>query len=102
MVVVGFVCIWVSSLSFGSSFSTILRTTRNPELDALLENDENRGAEPLPKGIARSKLGFQHLTCDEGLKTGGVFIVPGKGPAAEQRNPRRAPSQESIEPTYFF
>ncbi|KAH6990545.1 hypothetical protein BKA56DRAFT_210142 [Ilyonectria sp. MPI-CAGE-AT-0026] len=102
VVVIGFVCIWVSSLSFGSSFSTILRTTRNPELDTLLENDENRGAEPLPRGIARSKLGFQHLTCDEGLKTGGVFIVPGKGPAAEQRNPPRAPSQESIEPTYFF
>ncbi|KAH7155246.1 hypothetical protein B0J13DRAFT_582323 [Dactylonectria estremocensis] len=102
VVVIGFICIWVSSLSFGSSFSTILRTTRNPELDSLLRNDENRGAEPLPKGIAKSKLGFQHLTCENGLKSGGIFIVPGKGDAAEQRNPRRAPSQESLEPSYFF
>ncbi|KAH7156799.1 hypothetical protein EDB81DRAFT_787984 [Dactylonectria macrodidyma] len=102
VVIIGFICIWVSSLSFGSSFSTILRTTRNPELDFLLRNDENRGAEPLPKGIAKSKLGFQHLTCENGLKSGGIFIVPGKGDAAEQRNPRRAPSQESLEPTYFF
>lgn len=56
-VVVGFVCIAkASSEAFGTSFSTILRTTRNPELDKLVPPTETSGAEPLSKGLAAIKL----------------------------------------------
>lgn len=56
-VVVGFVCIAkASSEAFGTSFSTILRTTRNPELDRLVSPAETSGAEPLSKGLAAIKL----------------------------------------------
>lgn len=56
-VVVGFVCISkASSEAFSTSFSTIMRTTRNPELDRLLPPAETSGAEPLSKKLARIKL----------------------------------------------
>lgn len=56
-VAVGFVCISkASSEAFGTSFSTIMRTTRNPELDRLLPPAETSGAEPLSKELARIKL----------------------------------------------
>lgn len=56
-VAVGFACISkASSEAFGTSFSTILRTTRNPELDGLVPAAETSGAEPLSKGLAAIKL----------------------------------------------
>lgn len=56
-VVVGFVCISkASSEAFGTSFSTIMRTTRNPDLDRLLPPAETSGAEPLSKELATIKL----------------------------------------------
>ncbi|KAG6361328.1 hypothetical protein INS49_009553 [Diaporthe citri] len=56
-VLVGFVCISkASSEAFGTSFSTIIRTTRNPELDKLVPPAETSGAEPLSKGLAAIKL----------------------------------------------
>lgn len=56
-VIVGFVCISkASSEAFGTSFSTILRTTRNPQLHSLVAPAETSGAEPLSKPLARIKL----------------------------------------------
>lgn len=58
-VVVGFVCISkASSEAFSTSFSTIMRTTRNPELDGLIPPAETSGAEPLSKGLGGIKLQF--------------------------------------------
>lgn len=56
-VLVGFLCISkASSTAFSASFSTIMRTTRNPDLDALVSPAESCGAEPLGKGLAAVKL----------------------------------------------
>lgn len=56
-VAVGLVCISkASSAAFGTSFSTIVRTTRNPELDRLVSPAETSGAEPLSKELAAIKL----------------------------------------------
>lgn len=56
-VAIGFICISKSSsAAFSTSFSTIMRTTRNPELDRLVPPAETSGAEPLSKGLAAIKL----------------------------------------------
>lgn len=56
-VIVGFVCISkASSEAFSTSFSTILRTTRNPQLDNLVSPAGTSGAEPLSKPLATIKL----------------------------------------------
>lgn len=44
------------SIIFDSSFSTVLRTTRNPELDALVASSGSPGAAPLTKHLAKTKL----------------------------------------------
>lgn len=56
-VLVGFLCISkATSTAFSASFSTIMRTTRNPDLDALVSPAESSGAEPLGKDLAAIKL----------------------------------------------
>ncbi|KPM43804.1 hypothetical protein AK830_g2725 [Neonectria ditissima] len=102
VVMVGFACIWVSSLSFGSSFSTILRTTRNPELDALLCDDGNSGAEPLPRHLAKRKLAFQRHSCEQETKTGGVFTVVRNRELEELKSPQGPPSYDGMPQGNFF
>lgn len=45
---IGLFCINKALQSYGKSFSTILRTTRNAELSRLIDVSETSGAEPLP------------------------------------------------------
>lgn len=76
-VIVGFVCISkASSEAFGTSFSTILRTTRNPELDKFVPPSETSGAEPLGKALATIKLrlvqGEKPLSQDQSHVEGDV------------------------------
>lgn len=54
---VGFVYISkASSEAFNTSFSIIMRTIRNPELDKLIPPTETSSAEPLSKRLALIKL----------------------------------------------
>lgn len=58
----GFFCIYkASSDVFSTSFSTILRTTRNPELDGLIPLTETHGAEPLSTKLAVTQLRLQRV-----------------------------------------
>lgn len=53
----GFYCIKdASSESFGSSFSTIVRTTRNSQLDEIVPAAATSGAQPLPKQLATTEV----------------------------------------------
>lgn len=57
LVATGFYCIKDASLkSFGSSFSTIVRTTRNSELDDIIPAAATSGAQPLPKSLAVTEM----------------------------------------------
>ncbi|CAG7558758.1 unnamed protein product [Fusarium equiseti] len=56
VVIFGLLCIISASASYTSSFSTILRTTRNPELDAVVPSAETSGAEPLSKHLSNVRL----------------------------------------------
>lgn len=58
VVAIGLFCIEKASQSYGKSFSTILRTTRNAELGRLIDVSETSGAEPLPKHLADVRLKF--------------------------------------------
>ncbi|KAN0096013.1 hypothetical protein V8E51_014818 [Hyaloscypha variabilis] len=56
VVIVGIACIWASGNSFGASFSAILRTTRNAQLDAIIPAKETQGTFPLSKELGKTKL----------------------------------------------
>lgn len=73
------------SKTFDSSFSTVLRTTRNPELDALVASSGSEGAIALAKHLANTKLRLQDsqlITADvvsakeeDGSATRTFFVV---------------------------
>ncbi|KAI5465088.1 hypothetical protein BGZ63DRAFT_350547, partial [Mariannaea sp. PMI_226] len=56
-VLVGSVTVWNNGITSSTSFSTILLTTRNPDLDKLAEG-YSLGSDPLPKEICKTRLKF--------------------------------------------
>ncbi|KAM0254882.1 hypothetical protein ACHAQJ_006319 [Trichoderma viride] len=72
--------------SYGRSFSTVLRTTRNEELDRLLDANETSGAEPLSKHLAETRLKFwapRHA--DDSLRDYSAFVLAqNKTPSYEE------------------
>ncbi|ENH65708.1 hypothetical protein FOC1_g10001681 [Fusarium oxysporum f. sp. cubense race 1] len=56
IVIVGLLCIKSASASYATTFSTILRTTRNPDIDAIVPAAETSGAEPLSKHLGDTRL----------------------------------------------
>lgn len=52
----GLLAIHAASASYGTSFSTIVRTTRNPDLDALVPAAASTGAEPTPRPLAGARV----------------------------------------------
>jgi len=56
VVLVGLFCIWSSSEAFAASFSSILRTTRNPQLDAIVQAKETQATVPISKRLGKVKL----------------------------------------------
>ncbi|KAE8452706.1 hypothetical protein EG329_013965 [Mollisiaceae sp. DMI_Dod_QoI] len=71
---VGYFCIWVSGNSFGASFSAILRTTRNPELDAIVPAKETHGSFPMSKQLGKTKLIVQRDVYDAELRTAFAVV----------------------------
>ncbi|MCJ1230870.1 hypothetical protein MMC12_007544 [Toensbergia leucococca] len=45
-----------SGVSYSNNFSTIMRISRNPEIDALLNEADRSGIDPLPSHIAKAKF----------------------------------------------
>jgi hypothetical protein len=56
IVIFGLLCIKSASASYETCFSTILRTTRNPDLDTIVPAAETTGAEPLSKQLSNVRL----------------------------------------------
>ncbi|PCD44622.1 hypothetical protein AU210_000079 [Fusarium oxysporum f. sp. radicis-cucumerinum] len=56
IVIVGLLCIKSASASYATTFSTILRTTRNPDIDTIVPAAETSGAEPLSKHLGDTRL----------------------------------------------
>lgn len=105
LVLVGLVCIArANSNTFDTSFSTILRTTRNPELDALVVPSASTGAKPLPKDLSIVKLRL----LDQHKATGGAasgreedeagvtcFKVDDSGESVQGQEPAEGHSEQS-------
>lgn len=87
IVAIGLFCINKASQSYGKSFSTILRTTRNAELGRLIDVSETSGAEPLPKHLADIRLKFWvgRVEDDEEAPIYSAFILAqDKAPSCEK------------------
>ncbi|EKJ71664.1 hypothetical protein FPSE_08110 [Fusarium pseudograminearum CS3096] len=94
--VYGLLCIKSSSSSYTNSFSTILRTTRNPDLDTVISAAETSGAEPLSKTLGNVRLTLRRQgDCLEG---GGdkatFFAVDSRGD--DGKKAREAAPTESL------
>ncbi|EWG50755.1 hypothetical protein FVEG_09890 [Fusarium verticillioides 7600] len=59
IVIIGLLCIKSASASYAATFSTILRTTRNPDIDTIVPVAETSGAEPLSKQLGDTRLVLQ-------------------------------------------
>ncbi|KAJ3546933.1 hypothetical protein NM208_g1768 [Fusarium decemcellulare] len=68
IIIVGLLCIKSASASYESSLSTILRTTRNPELDAMIPAAETSGANPLSNQLRNVRLSLRR----QGLRAEGI------------------------------
>lgn len=87
IVAIGLFCIHKASQSYGKSFSTILRTTRNVELGRLIDVSETSGAEPLPKHLADVRLKFWvgRVRNDETAPSYSAFtLAQNKAPSYEK------------------
>ncbi|KAF5689603.1 hypothetical protein FCIRC_1298 [Fusarium circinatum] len=68
IVVIGLLCIKSASASYAATFSTILRTTRNPDIDTIVPAAETSGAEPLSKQLGDTRLVLRR----QGRRLGGM------------------------------
>ena len=69
ILLIGLRALWINRVSHSSSFSSILCTTRNAELDTLVQGS-NLGAQPLEKALAKQKLQFGVLRTQSGSPVG--------------------------------
>lgn len=69
VVLVGLYCISAAhSKTFDTSFSTVLRTTRSPELGTVVPSSQSSGEMPLSKNLARTRLKLLDNVCGTGDK----------------------------------
>ena len=72
--VIGMAALFRNGQSYSNSFSTVLRVTRNPDLDRLVET-ETSGADPLPEELERAVLSLPRRSRVGGVENGGFEIV---------------------------
>lgn len=84
IVIAGVFCRRAISLCFGTSFSAILRTTRNTELDSLVLQDDVGNVGPLSKQLEETILRFRSFTSETGSKPCGKFVVCNDGDELER------------------
>ena len=96
VVMFGLLCIKSASASYTNSFSTILRTTRNPELDAVVPSAESSGAEPLSKHLSHVRLVLRRKghSLEGGGDSATFFAVDSK--SNDMKQSREEPPTQSL------
>jgi hypothetical protein len=61
-VLLGFLALVKNGYSYSNNFSTVLRTTRHVDIDALLHPASKTGADPLPKTLTQRNLTLKSHT----------------------------------------
>jgi hypothetical protein len=56
---IGIIALHRNGLSYSNDFTTVLRTTRNPNLDLLVTESESNGAAPVPKHTLDGTLTYR-------------------------------------------
>ena len=87
----GLLCTWTSASSFGAPFSSILLTTRNPELDAVVLAKETQGTFPMSRQLGRVKLILQ-LRIHEGEMWTTFVVAKDLKKAETEPNETKAPT----------
>lgn len=97
LVALGLVSIRASSASYGSSFSTILRTTRSPDFNDIVSAATTSGAEPLPRQLGVVKISFRGGAKNSGgMETGFTVVEAGKHIVRSPSGRKRALSVDSL------
>ncbi|KAJ4115368.1 hypothetical protein NW768_011220 [Fusarium equiseti] len=99
VVIFGLLCIKSASASYTNSFSTILRTTRNPELDAVVPSAETSGAEPLSKHLSNVRLVLRRQ--GNGLEGGddkSTFFAVDTKPVGMEEAREEHPTESLLKP----
>ena len=58
--VLGCLALLRNGVSYTNDFSTVVRTTRNPEIATLMAASDRTGEDPLPEDFGHSKLRVTH------------------------------------------
>lgn len=76
IVVAGLLCIHAAEGTFSMSFSTVLRTTRGPQLDDLVRASEAHGKDPLPSRLAKTEISLRHDNNRAWFVVEGMAVTP--------------------------
>ena len=99
VVMFGLLCIKSASASYTNSFSTILRTTRNPELDAIVPSAESSGAEPLSKHLSNVRLVLRRQGNSlEGDGGSATFFAVDTKPDGKRASREERPTESLLKP----
>ncbi|CAF3623873.1 hypothetical protein SNK05_007562 [Fusarium graminearum] len=97
VVIYGLLCIKTASASYKDSFSTILRTTRNHDLDTVVPTAETSGAEPLSKNLGNVRLILRRQGKDlEGDGDKATFFAVDWKPNDEKKTREAAPTESLL------
>ncbi|KAL2427016.1 hypothetical protein ABEF95_006770 [Exophiala dermatitidis] len=58
IIVIGSIVLFTSGKSFTNNFTTVMRTTNNSKVEALVTQDDKDGGDPLPKHLAKATFDF--------------------------------------------
>lgn len=99
VVIFGLLCIKSASSSYTNSFSTILRTTRNSELDAVVPSAETSGAELLSKHLSNVRLVLRRQGNGlEGDDDQSTFFAVDTKPDDMKEAPEERPTESLLKP----
>lgn len=78
VIAIGFFILWTSQNSFGASFSAILRSTRNSELDVLITAEDTGDSATMSKRLGQTPLILQWELADGAKRF--FFAIGGRKP----------------------
>lgn len=87
--VLGSLVLFTTGKSFSSNFTTVMRTTNNPQVRALVEQDDKDGRDPLPKHIAQATFDLRHERIVDEKATS--TSTPSKAESVTTKQPAKAP-----------
>ncbi|EXJ79163.1 hypothetical protein A1O3_08664 [Capronia epimyces CBS 606.96] len=83
-VAVGCLVLFTSGKSYGNNFTTVMRTTNNPQVAALITHDDKDGRDPLSEHLAQAKFDLHHESTVPGELTPNSTPLSAESVTSEQ------------------